>query len=106
MLPVVVNFQVEEHWQQAMSLLAERLRASLGSRLKAIIALPSSAERMLESNVLIVVERRESRDLERVLEAVLEVERELKLEGEIAPMIASQSERDLIEAFEEEGFAC
>ena len=50
-----------------------------------------------------VVERRRSRDLDTVLEAALEVEEELKLEGETAPMLASQSEKDLIEAFEERG---
>jgi len=53
-----------------------------------------------------VVERRRSRDLDTVLEAALEVEEELKLEGEIAPMLVSQSEKDLIEALEEEGFVC
>jgi len=103
MLPVVVNLQAERLWQQAVSLLAERLKASLGSRLRAVIALPSSGERVLDSNVLVVIESKQSRDLDLVLEAVLEVEEELSLEGEISPMLASPSERDLIEAFEERG---
>ncbi len=96
------GFEVEqeisrEEWVSLVRDLCIRLR---GSTLLKIVALYSPNDRVYESNVLVVVKKGDQETVERVIEAAIEAERSMGLEGVISPLVVGPEERRIIEGFE------
>lgn len=67
---------------------AERLKAHFGRRLVRVIALPSPDQEVYEPNVLVLLDKYDSRDVDIVVKLASEVDERIN------PLIASVDERD------------
>ena len=99
MIPIALSYSSPELWRRAVLRFAEVLRGKFGSRLSAVIALPRPELSAYDSNVLVVLSREEPSDIHTLTEAVLAVEEELKLEGEISPIITTEEDKRMISVF-------
>ncbi len=96
----IVDLKADRRWIE----LIERFKADLlerfGDSLLKIVALYSPNDRVYESNVLVVVKKGDQETVERVIEAAIEAERSMGLEGVISPLVVGPEERRIIEGFE------
>ncbi len=92
MFPIIVEESSHE-WLDVILSYASKLRETYGDRLVRVVALPSPDQEVYESNVLVVLDRYSSEDMEKVVELALEVN------DRINPLVASKDEVDALEAF-------
>ncbi len=94
MFPIVV--ESETSWLESLIKFVQELRREFKGRLKKVIALPSPEMRVYDSNVLVVLDRYDLKDVDLVVELAL------KVDERINPLVSSEEEGD-VKAFLGEG---
>ncbi len=94
MFPIVV--ESETSWLESLIRFVQELKRAFRERLKRVIALPSPEMRVYDSNVLVVLDRYDLKDVDLVVELAL------KVDERINPLVSSEGEGD-IRAFLGEG---
>ncbi len=96
----IVDLKADRNWIELIERLKATLLKRLGDSLLKIVALYSPNDRVYDSNVLVVVRKDGQEAVEAVIEAAIEAERSMGLEGIISPLVVSPEERRIIEGFE------
>ncbi len=96
----VVDLKADMKWIGLVERFKEELLRRFNGGILKIVALYSPKDRLYDSNVLVVVKEDDAGVVEGVIEAALEAEREMGLEGVISPLVVGPEERRIIEGFE------
>ena len=96
----ILDLKADRDWIGLVERFKEILLEKLDSSLLKLVALYSPRDRVYDSNLLVVVEDDNPDVVKAVIDAVVEAEREMGVEGLISPLVVSPSERRIIEGFE------
>ncbi|MDK2464357.1 MAG: hypothetical protein QI223_06280 [Candidatus Korarchaeota archaeon] len=87
---MVVDLRSPREWRRKIQLFTSSLESVLGGRLIMVVALPSPADTLYDSNVLVVLDELRPGDLEAVAS--------LTPEG-VSPLVVPEDDRQAVEAF-------
>ena len=94
MYAVAVNLKTPRSWRLKVQDFISKLEEAFGSRLIAVVALPSPEDLLYDSNVLIVLDKLKEGDLEKTAAITPD---------EISPLVVPEEDKDAVEAFQLRG---